>query len=82
MIVAIANFRLTASLEMPENRMSAVEEEQAAAKIRDMAIQELEAEIISGATEVKEVATDIGQMVKTPLGTVLPGIIGPLAKHC
>lgn len=80
LIVAVANFLLAVLLAMSANRMSADEDVQGATEVRDMAIEDLEAEIMSGVAEVKEVATDIRQMVKNPLGLVLPGMVGPLAE--
>jgi hypothetical protein len=80
LLVAVANFLLAVLLAMSANRMSADEDVQGATEMRDMAIEDLEAEIMSGVTEVKEIATDIRQMVKNPLGTMLPGMIGPLAE--
>jgi membrane protein implicated in regulation of membrane protease activity len=80
LIVAIVNFLLAVLLGMSANRMSADADVQGATEVRDMAIEDLEAEFVSAVTEVRVVATDIQQLVKNPLGTVLPGMIGPLAE--
>lgn len=80
LIVAIANFLLAVLLASSAKNMRADDDVQGATQVRDMAIEDLEAEFVSAVTEVKEVATDIRQMVKNPLGAVLPGMIGPLAE--
>jgi len=80
LIVAIANFLLAVVLAVSANRMSADADVQGATEVRDMAIEDLETEFTLAVTEVKEVATDIRQMVKNPLGAVLPGLVGPVAE--
>ncbi|MEP2532443.1 phage holin family protein [Shimia sp.] len=80
LIVALANFLLSVILAVTANRLSADADVQGATEVRDMAIEDLEAEFTSAITEVRGVATDIQQMVKNPLGTVLPGLVVPLAE--
>ncbi|WP_299643048.1 phage holin family protein [uncultured Ruegeria sp.] len=80
LIVALANFGLAVVLAVAASRMSADADVQGATEVRDMAIEDLEAELTQAATEVKEVVTDIRQMVRNPLGAVLPGVVGPLAE--
>jgi len=80
LIVAIANFLLAVLLAVSANRLSAEADVQGATEVRDMALEDLEAEFVMAVTEVKDVATDIRQMVKNPLGTALPALVVPLAE--
>ncbi len=80
LIVAITNFIIAALVAMSAKKMSADEDVQGATEVRDMAIEDLEAEFMSAVAEVKEVATDVRQMVKNPLGAALPGLVVPLAQ--
>jgi membrane protein implicated in regulation of membrane protease activity len=80
LIVAVANFLLAILLATSANRLSADADVQGATEVRDMAIEDLEAEFVSAISDVKEVATDIQQMVKNPLGAAIPALIVPLAE--
>lgn len=80
LIVAVANFLLAILLATSANRLSADADVQGATEVRDMAIEDLEAEFNSAISDVKEVATDIQQMVKNPLGAAIPALIVPLAE--
>jgi len=80
LIVAIANFGIAIVLAVAASRQSAEADVQGATEVRDMAIEDLEAEITLAVTEMKGVASDIQKMVKNPLGTVLPGLVVPLAE--
>ncbi len=80
LIVALVNFGLAVVLAVAASRMSADADVQGATEVRDMAIEDLEAELTQVATEVKGVVTDIQHVVTNPLGTVLPGLVGPLAE--
>jgi putative superfamily III holin-X len=80
LIVAISNFVIAGLLVILAKNMSANVDVQGAIEVRDMAIEDLEAEFTSAVGEVQDIATDIRQMVKNPLGAVLPGVLGPLAE--
>ena len=80
LIVAAVNFLLAISLAILANRQSADADVQGATEVRDMAIEDLEAEFVSVVADVREVAEDIQQMVKNPLGAVIPSVVVPLAE--
>ncbi len=80
LIVAVGNFGLAIFLALAASRLSADADVQGATEVRDMAIEDLEAEFTQAVSEVQAVAADIQQMVKNPLGTVLPALVVPLAE--
>jgi Putative Actinobacterial Holin-X, holin superfamily III len=80
LIVAGVNFVIAVLLAISAKNMSADEDVQGAGEVRDMAIEDLEAEFMSAVADVKDVAADVRQMVRNPLGTVLPAMVGPLAE--
>lgn len=48
------------------------------ADMRDLAMQELEQDLDAAADELQELSDDLRRLVRDPLGTALPALIGPL----
>lgn len=80
LIVALVNFALAVLLGVYASRINADSDVQGATEMRDLAIEDLEAEIEGATREVQQVVSDVRQLVKNPLGSALPGIIVPLAN--
>lgn len=80
LIVALANFVLAVLLGIYAGRINAGADVQGATEVRDMAVEDLEAEIENATREAQQIVSDVRQLVKNPLGSALPGVVGPLAK--
>lgn len=78
LIVGLVNFLLAIVIAVAANRLSADADVTGATEIRDMALEDIEAEFASAVAEVKNVASDIKQAVKNPLGSALPALVVPL----
>ena len=80
LIVAVANFILAALLVWTANSINADAEVTGVTEVRDMAIEDLEAEVTDAVEEVKTVAQGIRKMTQDPLGTLAPGLLGTVAS--
>jgi len=80
LIVALTNFALAAFLGSYAGRVNADADVQGPTEMRDMAIEDLEAEFEDVTREVKEVVSDVRQFVKNPLGSGLPNIVVPIVN--
>ena len=80
LIVAVANFILAALLVWTANRVNADAEVAGVTEVRDMAMEDLEAEVTDAVEEVKTVAQGIRKMTQDPLGSLAPGLVGTLAS--
>lgn len=80
LIVALVNFALAVLLGVYAGRINAEADVRGATEVRDMAVEDLEAEIEDATREVQKVVSDVRQLVKNPLGAALPGVVGPLAN--
>jgi membrane protein implicated in regulation of membrane protease activity len=78
LIVALVNFLLAFVLAVSASRLSADADVNGATEVRDMALEDLEAEVMSAVAEVRDVASDIRRVVKNPLGAALPALVVPL----
>ena len=81
LVVALVNFALAVILAVYANRISAEAEVRGAIEVRDMAIEDLEAEIESATREVQDLIVEARQVMKNPLGSALPGIVGPIVSE-
>lgn len=77
-IVALVNFALAILLGVCAGRMNADADVRGAIEVRDMAVEDIEADVEDALQDVKDAVTDVRQLVKNPLGSALPSIIGPL----
>ena len=80
LIVALANLILAAILVVTANKTSAAEETAAVAEVRDMALEDIEAEVRLAAEEAQEAANALKKMARDPLGSIAPGLAGSVAK--
>lgn len=78
LIVGMVNFAIAGLLGVYASRINADSDVGGAIEVRDMAIEDLEAEIEDVTREAQQVVSDVRQLVKNPLGSALPGIVGPL----
>jgi hypothetical protein len=80
LIVALANFVIAIVLGVYASRINADSDVRVATEVRDMAIEDIETEVDDATHAVKEVVEDVRQLVKNPLGSALPSVVGPLAS--
>lgn len=78
LIVAAANLVLAGLLALMASRSSIEAELEPVTEVRDLAIQDLEAEFDGIAQEASHLANDVRRIARDPIGTVLPAMIGPL----
>ena len=72
-MVALANLLIAALLMALAGRVAVGDDTQTAAELRDMAIEDIEAEL-------EGTVNDLRNMARDPLGMVAPGLMGAVAK--
>lgn len=84
LIVAAANFLLAILLAFHASRLNIEGELEPVREVRDLAIEEIEAEVEEALGELTDVAENVRKMAKDPFGSavqsVLPQLIAILAK--
>jgi len=80
LIVALANFTLAAIFGFWAGRINADADVQGAAEVRDMAIEDLEAEVELATREVRQAVADMRQFAKNPLGATMPALVAALVS--
>lgn len=80
LIVALVNLVLALVLLMAASHSRVGEEVDAVAEVRDMALEDLEAEVRAAADEAKAATDALKTMVKNPLGAITPGLASAVAK--
>ena len=80
LIVALVNVALAILVAMVANKSEVGEETAAVAEVRDMAIEDIEAELRGAAEEAKAATDALKKMARDPLGAVAPGLAGTVAK--
>lgn len=80
LIVALANILVAGILVAVASKSNVAGETAAVAEVRDMALEDIEAELRLVAEEAKEAAEALKNMAKDPLGTLAPGVAGTIAK--
>lgn len=80
LIIALVNVALAILLAMLANKSEVGEETAAVAEVRDMAIEDIEAELRGAAEEAKAATDALKKMARDPLGAVAPGLAGTVAK--
>lgn len=78
LIVAVVNMALAGVLVSTAGRINADTEVASAVEVRDLAIEDLEAEAEAVTVEARELADNLRRLVKDPLGTAAPGLLAPL----
>ena len=76
--IALANFLLALILLLFASRYNVEEELEPLIELRDSAIAELEGDLEQALSETKELSQSVRQIVRDPLGSVLPSLIGPI----
>ncbi|MEM8630651.1 MAG: hypothetical protein AAGF74_05395 [Pseudomonadota bacterium] len=77
LILAAGNFALAVVLAVFAARMSAERELEPVAEVRDMAVEDLEAEISQVVSEVRDLSDNVRRIARDPLGTAGSSLIGP-----
>ncbi|PYG28004.1 phage holin family protein [Pelagimonas varians] len=80
LIVAVVNVVLAGILIAVAGKSNVEQETAPVAEVRDMALEDLEAEILSAAAEAKAATDALRQMAKNPLGTIAPGLAGTVVS--
>lgn len=80
LIVAGANLLIAVLLAVYANRMNIDAELEPAIEVRDMAIEEVEADVEAAIKEAAEVAEDIKDFARDPFGKAGANLIGPALK--
>lgn len=78
LVVALANFVLAGLLAHWASGLSAENEIAPVAEVRDIALEDLEAEAEDLASEVRRAADDVRRVARDPLGAFAPGLVSPL----
>lgn len=79
-IVALANLVLAALLFSLAGKSNVEQETAPVTEVRDMALEDIEAELRSAAGEAKATADAVKAMVRDPFGGIAPGVAGAVAK--
>jgi hypothetical protein len=77
-VLAGANFVLAALLALAAGRLDPDSGLEPIAELRDMAVEEIQAEADDAMAEARELARNVRAMARDPLGALAPGLIGPL----
>lgn len=77
-VVAVANFGLAAILAVLAGRMSVEKEIEPVVEVRDLAVEDIEAELADTLSEVSDLANSLRRMARDPLGSAVPGLLAPL----
>lgn len=77
-LLALANFVLAAVLASVAAKMTAEPELEPVIEVRDLAIEDIEAEIDDGLKEVKHLADNVSRIAKDPFGAASTNLLGPL----
>ncbi len=80
LIVATANVVLAVLLVSFASKTNIGEETAAVAEVRDMALEDIEAELRGAAEEVKSATDALKKMAQDPFGALAPGLAGTVAK--
>ncbi|SMP10122.1 phage holin family protein [Shimia sagamensis] len=81
LIVGVVNFLLAGLFVLLASSKSSIEEDiNAVSEVRDMAIEDLEAEVRQAADEAKSAVDAVKSMAANPLGGIAPGVAASIAK--
>ena len=78
LIVGVVNFALAVLLVILATRQNAEQELEPITELRDLAIEDLGAEMQGTIDEAREVADNVRRIARDPLGTALPAMAIPL----
>lgn len=77
-ILAVVNLVLAAFLAILASRMSAEKELEPVIEVRDLAMEDIEAELSDGLAEAKYLAENVRRIASDPLGSAAPALLGPI----
>lgn len=77
-ILAAVNFALALVVGLAAARMSVEKELEPVIEVRDLAVEDIEAELADGLAEAKQFTEDIRRMASDPFGSALPSLLGPV----
>lgn len=80
LIVAVANFLVAGVFISMANHQSADADVASVAEVRDLALEDLEAEIQDATQEAKLLAQSVRTMARDPLGMFAPGLLNALVS--
>ncbi|GAA6193793.1 hypothetical protein [Phaeobacter sp. NW0010-22] len=80
LIVALVNMALAILLFSLANKSNVEQETAPVTEVRDMALEDIEAELRAAAGEAKATADAVKKMVSDPFGAIAPGVAGTVAK--
>ncbi|CUJ85378.1 hypothetical protein Q4578_04035 [Shimia thalassica] len=80
LIISIANLVVAAMLVSLAGKSNVEQETAPVVEVRDMALEDIEAELRAAANEAKATTDAIKGMARDPLGAIAPGIAGSVAK--
>lgn len=80
LIVALANLLLAGLLFALASRANADAETAPVAELRDLAIEDLEAEVQAGVDGAKQTVEEFRTMARNPLGTIAPALAMTIAR--
>ena len=77
--VGLAALAAAGAVFLAAGRMSSIDAEIASiSEVRDLAMEDLEAELGAATDEVRDLARSVRKITRNPLGAALPGIVVPL----
>ncbi|WP_068113338.1 hypothetical protein [Tropicimonas marinistellae] len=77
-VIALANFVIAALLAMQAARMSVEKELEPVIEVRDLAVEDIEAEVAGVLSEAGELAENVRRIARDPFGATLPSLLAPL----
>ncbi|WP_299351798.1 phage holin family protein [uncultured Shimia sp.] len=80
LIVALVNMALAVLLVSLANKSNVEQETAPVTEVRDMALEDIEAEMRGFAGEAKATAEAVKKMASDPFGAIAPGVAGTVAK--
>lgn len=80
LIVAMVNIVLALVIAQVASKANAESEIASVAEVRDIAVDDLEAEFQEAVEEVQELSQSLRKMAKDPLGTLAPGALAAAAS--
>jgi hypothetical protein len=78
LIVAAIDFLAAGVLVAVASRMSAERDLEPVIEVRDLALEDIEAEVEDALVEVGEIAEGLRQVTRDPLGAIGQGLLGPI----
>lgn len=78
LLVSMVDGILAITTILVASRMTADKELEPVVELRDLAIEDLEAELQDVVTEARDLSANVRRMASDPFGSMIPSLIGPL----